>query len=128
MVNKYITPIVNSVSALGTLIWAIQSYKEEQNKKRLDTLFPMIMESENSESFSLAKTILDDVIIQPKTNWKYGVGYYSYSSLPRILRHHSSELIIDAGEHEIRSSFNALLDFYGKLGFPIWLPKINIMN
>ena len=51
--------------------------------------------------------------------------YYHISNLQYILRDHTTLTIEDQGEISIRESFDALLDFFGKIGYLI---KVGIMD
>jgi len=88
-------------------------------------------EFEKSEKFKTAKLILDSFILDPndtthpeRKNWQRkefdesGRGYYGKRNLEFILRvPKDNDKISDLGEHDIRNSFDSLLDFFGKLGY-----------
>jgi hypothetical protein len=51
--------------------------------------------------------------------------YYHISNLQNILRDHTTSTIVDEGEMEIRSSFDIILDFFGRIGY---LVKVGLME
>lgn len=103
--------------------FSIYQYKRDERSRRKDTLLPLVSEFEDeTKNMKLAKELLD--------GFKYGVGFrwkkpvtvtypMYHIGEKHIFRIHDdvTESITDEGEIEIRRSFDALLDFFGKLGY-----------
>ncbi len=106
----------------GIAAWfTLFQYMKDERVRRKDTLLPLITEFEDdAHNMNIAKDMLDG-FKYPKGYWKIpNVPYDWYQlSQKRIFRKHGipNDPIRDAGEFEIRNSFDALLDFFGKLGY-----------
>lgn len=126
---KLITDVATSVASMfaaGTLFWGVYRYRKDQISKRKDTIFPLIHEFDDDLTMELAKKILDSFKLRDKY-WQHATDeedYYQITNLD-IFRHHDEKSITDTGEIEIRKSFDALLDFFGKLGYLLDVGLIN---
>jgi hypothetical protein len=122
-----------SIAVVGT-IFGLITYNKNQTLKRQEIILPLIKEFDEYESLRYAKLILDDFTLNPKQDPEKreyrnikSEGYYSKKNLSIILRYHRTtnttgiesvdKPVYDQGEQDIRDSFSALLDFFGKLGY-----------
>jgi hypothetical protein len=117
--------ILTTISVIIAIVVAWFSffqYKKDQMIRRKDTLLPLISEfDDEAKNMKLAKELLDGFKYTVGLTWKFVTVEYSNYTIneKHIFRLHddSRELITDEGEIEIRRSFDALLDFFGKLGY-----------
>jgi hypothetical protein len=124
-----IASLLTALVGIVGLIFGIYQYGQAQKVKRQQILFELIHEYNYSEEQRLAKRILDDFYVD-KDLKKRGIQfkqpneYYYVSHLGQILRWHGRESIEDPGEEVIRESFDALLEFFGKLEYLLELGLI----
>lgn len=125
-ITEIITAIA-SMSAVGAIIFGIFQYKKDQINKKKDILFPLIEEfDDDCKKMDLAKKLLDEY----KYKLEGGLhsmeeGYYYRIENEAIFRHHVPGGINDPRETEVRESFDALLDFFGKIGY---LLDVGLLN
>jgi hypothetical protein len=107
------------VGALG-FFWGLYEYRQTQKVKRQQLLFELIDTFDNEKhKMYQAKRLLDDFTVPASGGWYHG------GNLNIILRNHADKPIDDPGEIQIRESFDALLDFFGKLEY---LVQIGLMT
>lgn len=111
-----------SVVALIAIVWGILEYRNAQKLKRKQILFKLVHEFDYSSEMYLAQRILDDFNVveyfrERKIKFRHREAYYFASNLKRLLRDHKKIPIEDPGERAIRDSFDALLEFFGKLEY-----------
>jgi hypothetical protein len=99
-ITPIIAALIAAVVALVGFIWGLITYRRDQNLRRKDVIFP--------------KYLLDDKKVERRPNWKWPDDFYRRQYLSIILR---KKEINDAGEFDIRESFDALLDFFYKLEY-----------
>lgn len=115
--------VITVIISIGAIIFGIYQYRKDQMLRRKDTLLPLISEFEDSsKNMGLAKELLDGFKYVVGLKWKEQIfaEYQVYQiNEKRIFRLHKDfdDSINDIGEIEIRRSFDALLDFFGKLGY-----------
>lgn len=122
MTTENMLTALSIIIATCAIVFGIYQYTKDQMIRRKDTVLPLISEFEDpSNNMYLAKELLD--------SFKYGVGlkwkeqvYADYQVYhideKEIFRHHDdTNPINDMGEIEIRKSFDAIFDFFGKLGY-----------
>jgi len=114
---------------VGGTIFGIITYMQNRVLKRQEIILPLMREFEESPRLKLAKDILEDKPLYPQTREDWNIqekDYYTKINLTKLLRsrvrNHEDVKDIDGpvedkGENEIRESFDALLDFFGKLGY-----------
>jgi hypothetical protein len=131
MADNLIIETISIIVGVAGFIFGLTKYEENKKIKRQEIIFPLMDEFEKSEKFKTAKLILDNFILDPndtnhpgRKNWQRkefnesGRGYYGKRNLEFILRvPKDNDKISDPGEHDIRNSFDSLLDFFGKLGY-----------
>jgi hypothetical protein len=106
------------VSAIVAGFYGIQEYRENRIQQRKTSIFALVKEFEDKKELSLAKKCLDSFYAEPKREWaNQSPRYYGKENLKHILRDHGAESVSDPGEKEIRESFDALLDFFGKIWY-----------
>ncbi|MGI0082157.1 MAG: hypothetical protein ACREAF_00565 [Nitrosopumilaceae archaeon] len=106
------------VTVFGTL-FGIYQYNKDQINRRKDTLMPLTSEfDDDANEMRIAKDLLDNYKF-PKGYWDNPLVEYDWYEISNleIFRHHEKKTIDDAGEQKIRESFDALLDFFGKVGY-----------
>lgn len=107
-------------AGLAGLFWGIYEYRQSQKLRRQQTLFEIVKEFEKPGNITYAKKLLDSFTLEPREGWKLAKtnkDYYGPSKLSSILRDHNERSVEDVGELKIRESFDALLDFFGKLEY-----------
>ena len=123
-INSLITWSVGG-GGIVTFIWGVYEYRKNRILKRQEILFVLIQEFDKDldtqpNKMKDAKTLLDDFNIP-----KYDKSY-KHENLKEILRYHGKREdddydldgnVDDAGEIEIRASFDELLNYFGKLGY-----------
>ena len=109
--------MIGSIAAWFT----IYQYLKDERVRRKDTLLPLISEFDTDTTIQLAKELLDGFSYGVDLKWKnpvtvtYRVYHINESHIFRL--HGPTDHITDEGEIEIRKSFDALLNFFGKLGY-----------
>jgi len=118
IITNFIVAAVGLSGVIGIFL-GIRQYREGQILKRKETLFDIIEEFDKSEKLKLSRMILDGFSFR-KPDWEHSKeekDYYHIDNLQFILRDHKKSRITDYGEMEIRESFDALLEFLGKVGY-----------
>lgn len=124
-----VTDIVTSISsafAAGAVLFGVYQYKKDLKSKRKDIIFPLMQEFDNSQSTEIAKKMLDGFIFR-YPEWEHSLEeppYYKIENT-KIFRYHDAEKVEDEGEKATRTSFDALLDFFGKLGYLVKMGLIS---
>jgi hypothetical protein len=116
-----------SIIGLGGLFFGIYTYMKSQVAKRVEVLFPLIKEFDESKTMNHAKFLLDAhyIIIKEKKEEEEvpEVTGWNKDDLELVLRDHRIEPIGSA-EAEIRESFDSLLDFFCKLDYLLEIKQI----
>lgn len=105
---------------VGGTIFGIITYIQNRVLKRQEIILPLMREFEESPRLKTAKDILEDKPLYPNSRMGWNIDiddYYTRIHLKDILRPRDERPVQDKGENEIRESFDALLDFFGKLGY-----------
>ena len=108
---------IAGLSGVGGLFWGIYQYKQSGIEKRKNILFELVKEFDKSTKMGHAKRILDDFNLKPQKEWTKEYGYYHKRNLSDLLKSHYLEGVDDKGKSDIRDSFDALFDFFDRLGY-----------
>lgn len=124
LIINLLVAIVGLSGVIGAFI-GIREYREGRIVKRKEILFPLIEEfDDETKLMDIAKNMLDGFKFRNK-GWEHPIDYYGIENL-KIFRHHKNDGgIDDIGEIDIRNGFDALLDFFGKLGYLLTVKLIN---
>jgi hypothetical protein len=124
-----IVGILGGIAGALGFFWGLYEYRQTQKVKRQQLLFELIETFDNEKhKMYRAKRILDDFTITPESpSWHHNESelWYRQKNLSTMLRDHKEISILDPGENQIRESFDALLDFFGKLEY---LVEIGLMT
>lgn len=111
--------IITIVITAGATIFGVYQYRKDRHIRRKDTLLPLteIFDGDVAEKLQLAKNLLEDFkYYQPNENDE--LEEYSLKNLDIFIHHNEkADGITDPNKMEIRASFDALLNFFGKLGY-----------
>lgn len=138
MADNLIIDIISIIVGIAGFIFGLTKFEENKKIKRQEIIFPLIKEFEISKKLKIAKLLLDGFHLDPNDiNFPEGQkwerkefdknvgGYYNKNNLELILRvPNYYDKITDPGEIDIRSSFDSLLDFFGKVGYLIYIKII----
>jgi hypothetical protein len=94
--------------------FGIITYSKNQTLKRQEIILPLMEEFDTNETLNIARTILDGFpfIVDGPEQREFG-----FDKLSDYLRDPSQLPVNDISEINLRNSFTALLDFFGKLGY-----------
>jgi hypothetical protein len=110
--------LIAAIAGVTGLFWAVFQYRQGQIERRKTTLFELVEDFDSSDAIKPAKMILDDYYLNSQDGWQVKSDrYYGRENLKLILRDHKTQPVSDPGEIAIRDSFDALLDFFSRLGY-----------
>jgi hypothetical protein len=108
--------IISIVTTIVGIIgggFGIITYFQNQTLKRQEIILPQMKEFDECKDLTIAKLLLDDFVFPAEDGKEY-----SKDNLAEVLRDHKIREV-EGSEIDVRGSFDALLNFFGKLGYLI---------
>jgi hypothetical protein len=111
------TIITTSIGIIGGL-FGIITYRKNQTLKRQEIILPLMKEFDDNKNLHYAKELIDGVPIELEFDKGKSIKYKK-DDLPSLLRQDAINRELTRDEITIRNIFDALLNFFGRLGYLI---------